>query len=113
MPFSPGRYTARLQLRRMGRAPDEEVLATIDACDAAGTTVLSSQDLRADDLPEGVWTTPALEFEVETLVWGGQVRVLATGAARLEVRLQVDLHEEGTTVAPMAPSGSSRNASTV
>lgn len=113
MPFSPGHYTARLQLRRMGRAPDEEVLATLDACDAAGTTVLSSQDLRADDLPEGVWTTPALEFEVETLVWGGQVRVLATGAARLEVRLQVDLHEEGTTVAPMAPSGSSRSGSTV
>ncbi len=99
MPFSPGRYAARLHLRRVGRAPDG-VLATIDACDAAGTTVLASRDLTADDLPDGDWTTQVVEFETTTLVWGGQLRVLTTGAAKLEVRLAVDLDEHGTPIAP-------------
>lgn len=94
-PFAPGHYTVRWTVRRTeepGVAPltGDAVLLRVDACDVTGS-VFAGRDVTVADLPAGEWREVEVTFDVETLAWGGQVRVVGTGLAPVEARYVADV----------------------
>jgi SAM-dependent methyltransferase len=99
MPLSSGSYRSVFRLRRRGSASSEVQVATLDVAFDEGA-VLVERGVTAAELPAGEWREFELSFDVSELLWGGQFRVFATGAAALDVELAVKLVEQGTAVAP-------------
>lgn len=91
MPLVPGDYQVTFTLRRLGAVAADKTVAVLDVAHGEGT-VVTDRSVLAHELPENVWTDLNTSFTLSDLAWGGQFRVLSTGAVALEVRFGAVLH---------------------
>lgn len=99
VPLVAGTYLARFMVRRRGEVVPEDVdsvLCEVDVCDATGV-VLDGRALRARDLPADEWVTTEIGFELDSLAWGGQFRVISTGHVGLDARFVADYDHIGVS----------------
>ena len=81
-PYSPlgeGSYLALFRLKRL--SDGEGIIATLDTCVGGGSPITSSRDLKAEELPKGVYKLIPLPFDhpgggVETrVIWRGNADI--------------------------------------
>ncbi|MEO7060836.1 MAG: methyltransferase domain-containing protein [Lapillicoccus sp.] len=93
VPLAPGSYTVRFTVRRRAEPGSTAAPATtvcrVDVCNVA-EVVFAERELTLADLPDGQWTEVELAFDLKSLAWGGQFRIVSTGAAALDARYVVD-----------------------
>lgn len=89
-PLPPGRHRVAFELRR-GSASEGAVVAVLDAIAQPKGRVLTTRDVRADDLPIERFTTVDLALELDETAFDIEFRVRATGASALTTALTVDI----------------------
>jgi len=89
-PLKAGRYRATLFVRPL-TSPPGPVLGHVDVVVTSEAVVKASRDLTSQDLTVDTWTPVSLEFTLDEMIFGFQIRLFSNGEVALSVERRIEL----------------------
>jgi hypothetical protein len=90
-PLKAGQYRATIFIRALTDVAADTPLGHVDVVVTSEVVIKAVRELISGDLAKGVWTPVSLEFSLDEMVFGFQIRMFSNGEAGLSVERRVEL----------------------